>query len=139
MRLFFLRHGQSQANAGGVYAGPDSPLTGLGRDQAEAAGHKLAGLGITAVITSDLRRAAETAHIAAEAAGIDPARVTPDPRLRELGVGDLINTPDRNLSGYLEHQAHPHGDTSAETVTHASTRLQSLVRDLKQNPATSCS
>ena len=133
MTLYFLRHGQSQANAGGVYAGPDSPLTELGREQAKAAGHKIAGLGISAVISSDLRRAAETAHIAAVTAGLNPGAVTTDPRLRELGVGDLMNTPDRNLGGYLEHQAHPHGDAGVEPVTHASSRLQSLIKDLKKH------
>jgi len=129
-KVYFLRHGQSVANAGGVYAGPDSPLTDLGRDQARAAGRKIAGLGIKTVLTSDLRRAAETAHLVAEMAGLEPGRVITDLRLRELGVGELANTADHGLPGYLEHQAHPHGDKTVEPVSHAADRLGSLVKDL---------
>ena len=65
MNTLFLRHGQSEANAGGWYAGHiDSPLTALGRSAAEALREQLVELAPVRVYSSDLRRASETARLA---------------------------------------------------------------------------
>lgn len=65
--LVLLRHGESLANADDRFGGwLDFPLTNRGRDQAAAAGNliKAAGLAPTAVHTSLLARAVDTAKIA---------------------------------------------------------------------------
>lgn len=65
--LLLLRHGESTANADDVFGGwLDFPLTNRGRDQAAAAGRLIreAGLRPTAVHTSVLMRAIDTATIA---------------------------------------------------------------------------
>lgn len=60
-----MRHGQSEANAEGWYAGHiDSPLTALGRCAAEALREQLVELAPVRVYSSDLRRASETARLA---------------------------------------------------------------------------
>lgn len=60
-----MRHGQSTANAKGVWQGQlEFPLSSLGREQARRAGVALAGMGIVSgLYTSPLARAAETAEI----------------------------------------------------------------------------
>jgi 2,3-bisphosphoglycerate-dependent phosphoglycerate mutase len=65
--LLLLRHGESTANADDVFGGwLDYPLTNRGRDQAAAAGRMIsqAGLTPTALHTSLLTRAIDTANIA---------------------------------------------------------------------------
>lgn len=66
MGLYFIRHGESQANEQNLFAGRyDSPLTDLGRCQAEQAGKEVTRLGIIfdEIHVSTLSRAQETASV----------------------------------------------------------------------------
>ncbi len=61
--IVFLRHGQSTANAAGVWQGQlDFPLSEFGREQARQAGRALAGSPVAGVYTSPLLRASQTAE-----------------------------------------------------------------------------
>ncbi len=64
MKLIFVRHGQSEANAAGILAGQeiDSPLTERGEEQVRTARERLT-MHIDSIISSPLKRAAETAAI----------------------------------------------------------------------------
>ena len=68
-KMIFVRHGQSEANLGGIFAGQaDVPLTALGRRQAqELKGYILRTYAVDAVCASDLQRAADTVRPVAEA------------------------------------------------------------------------
>ena len=68
LEIFFVRHGQSTANAGGVWQGQlEFPLSELGREQARRAGAALARTGpFSGVYASPLARASDTARIIAE-------------------------------------------------------------------------
>jgi broad specificity phosphatase PhoE/ribonuclease HI len=72
-RLLLLRHGQTELSVQRRYSGRGNPaLTGLGRQQADAAAGYLAQRGgISAVIASPLQRAYDTATAAAKALGLD--------------------------------------------------------------------
>lgn len=60
--IVFVRHGQSTANAEGVWQGQlDFPLSELGREQARRTGRALAGSPVAGVYTSPLLRASQTA------------------------------------------------------------------------------
>lgn len=65
-KLYLIRHGQSAGNAEGRFGGHgDTPLSPLGQKQASATAEYLSGEGISAIYSSDLRRAVETAtHLA---------------------------------------------------------------------------
>jgi broad specificity phosphatase PhoE len=84
-RLLLWRHGQTDWNAAGRVQGQlDSNLTDLGRRQAETAAARLAAYHPDLLISSDLRRAADTA---AALAGLTGLGVEYDPRLRERHYG----------------------------------------------------
>jgi probable phosphoglycerate mutase len=87
-RLILWRHGRTGWNAEGRFQGQlDPPLDDTGRRQAAvAAPYVAAGLlpQDTVVVSSDLERAAETAHALARVLGVD---VRLDERLREHGMG----------------------------------------------------
>src|SRR5215210_3164745 len=62
--MLLIRHGQSTANASGVWQGQlDFPLSEEGRRQAATAGRTLKGTKISGVYASPLARAFETAEI----------------------------------------------------------------------------
>jgi 2,3-bisphosphoglycerate-dependent phosphoglycerate mutase len=87
-----VRHGQSQANAEGLFTGLlDSPLTDKGRQEATAAGRRMreAGLRFDAAFTSTLMRAIETSHLALEALGQADLIATRDAALDERDYGAL--------------------------------------------------
>ena len=71
-RLLLLRHGQTELSRQRRYSGRgDPPLTDLGRRQAADAARYLAGRGgVSAVVSSPLSRARETAAAAADALGL---------------------------------------------------------------------
>lgn len=85
-RLVMLRHGQTEFNAGSRMQGQlDTELTDLGRAQAVAAAEVLAKRQPLLIVSSDLRRAADTAAALGERSGLT---VRMDTRLRETHLGD---------------------------------------------------
>lgn len=86
-RVLLIRHGQSQGNAEQRFGGHSpTPLSELGHRQAEATARALANERVTAVYSSDLLRAVQTAEPLARATGLDITRTT---ALRERNVGLL--------------------------------------------------
>lgn len=87
--LLVLRHGETEWNrAGRLQGGIDSALTPAGVAQGERQRAILDSLGATADwawYASPQGRAWRTAEIAR---GPDGPPITPDPRLREIGIGD---------------------------------------------------
>jgi broad specificity phosphatase PhoE len=106
-RLVLWRHGRTEWNAAGRFQGQlDPPLDAEGRDQAaRVAPHLAAELPAeqTVVVSSDLRRAAETAGSLATTLGV-PLRL--DSRLREHGMGSWEGlTRDEVAERYPEQYA----------------------------------
>ncbi len=62
MRIFLLRHAQSEANAG-LSEAIDCGLTELGRCQSATVAQVLAGIGVSHVLSSPYRRCLETAEV----------------------------------------------------------------------------
>jgi broad specificity phosphatase PhoE len=84
-RIIVWRHGRTAWNlAGRVQGQTDVPLDDVGREQARAAAARLASLGPSRIVTSDLSRARETADELGRLAGVE---VETDVRLRERGFG----------------------------------------------------
>ena len=72
MRLYFIRHGESEANIANVFSNrpPGHALTAAGREQARGAGRAPAPEGLTAIYSSPLLRATQTADILAQSLGL---------------------------------------------------------------------
>jgi broad specificity phosphatase PhoE len=108
--LLVVRHGQSEWNAIGRWQGQaDPPLSELGRRQAYVAAASIGAL--DGIISSDLRRALETAVIIAQQIGVGPVMI--DERLRERDAGEwtgLVKSEiDKGWPGYLENSQRPPG------------------------------
>src|ERR687883_411745 len=87
--MILIRHGQSTANASGVWQGQlDFPLSKWGRLEAAHTGRALKGTSISGVYASPLSRAFETAEIVAREAGFS-GEIVPMPDLMERHGGIL--------------------------------------------------
>lgn len=96
VQIYFIRHGESEANHNGYIAGwLDSPLTEKGRETAEKVAQQLVadGLVFDSIYTSTLSRARETAEIIAKTIGYPLADIRLSEDLRERGFGDLSGRP----------------------------------------------
>ena len=85
--FWLIRHGQTDWNLLGKWQGqsPDAPsLNETGRAQALALRDQMAGVEFSAIYSSDLLRARQTAELIAEPLDLT---VTLDPRLREMDLG----------------------------------------------------
>jgi broad specificity phosphatase PhoE len=84
-RVLLVRHGESMGNAERRFGGhTPTPLSELGRRQAEAAARSLASENVTAIYSSDLLRAVQTAEPLARETGL---RVEQTDAFRERSVG----------------------------------------------------
>ena len=91
MKVYIIRHGQSEANLLDNNAGwAPVELSALGREQAAQAGRHLRGIVFDRVYCSDLRRAQQTAQLA-----LPGCELILSDKLREVGVGILAGKPIR--------------------------------------------
>jgi glucosyl-3-phosphoglycerate phosphatase len=91
-RIVLVRHGQSAWNAEGRLQGQaDPPLSALGRREAVALRVALPGFAPGRVLTSDLRRARETA------AALGHPQAAADAAWREIDVGQWAGRPLADL------------------------------------------
>lgn len=100
LEVFLVRHGRTVFNTvGRVQGWSDSPLMPEGRAAAQALGRGLASRGILfdAVFASTSPRAAETAGLIAEGAGMAPSAVSTLPDLREYCFGGFEGSLSRHL------------------------------------------
>jgi len=128
--LYLVRHGESEANAAGRFAGrTDSPLTRLGRRQAEAVAEALSGVRFDRVVSSDLSRARDTAAAIARRQGVVLETL---PELREIDMGeaagklfeDARRHPDWSPDGFLRW---PGGESLEEALARATAALDRIV------------
>jgi glucosyl-3-phosphoglycerate phosphatase len=133
-RLVMLRHGQTEYNAGSRMQGQlDTDLSELGREQAVAAAEVLAKRQPLVIVSSDLRRAADTALALGDRCG-QPVKL--DERLRETHLGDWQGmthlevddvAPGARLAWRDDARWAPHGGESRVDVAD---RSLPLVREL---------
>jgi broad specificity phosphatase PhoE len=133
LRLLLVRHGQSEWNAAGRMQGQTAhvPLTDLGHAQAAAAARELAALRPGALISSDLRRAVQTAEHCAAATGL-PIRTSP--ALREQAYGVLEGRPSRELWDVVDW-SDPHWSAEGgESLAQLHERVAGFVGELRAGP-----
>jgi probable phosphoglycerate mutase len=143
VKLILVRHGETDYNRDGIVLGrKDLPLTELGLKQAAALEFALAEEGITAVHTSPLIRAQETARRIAAPHDLVPIV---DERLIEMDVGELEGLTGAEMRtqhpDLLAHWGGPNGPNylmpgSDETLTTVQARARAAIDDIvAANPA----
>jgi probable phosphoglycerate mutase len=90
--IIFLRHGQAENNTKKILAGrsPGVDLTQVGIQQAEQSGKMLESLNISAIYSSPIDRALQTAEIVGNHCNLEPVT---DDRLIELDMGKFTKMP----------------------------------------------
>ncbi len=93
MQLYFVRHGESEANLLGVFSNRGTPhsLTKRGREQVESLARKLQNIKFDAFYSSPLLRATQSADILAAHLGLSYITT---PALTEYDVGVLEGRSD---------------------------------------------
>lgn len=138
MRMYFVRHGESEGNRRGIMQGHyDAPLTELGREQAQRAGEWFRGQQVRcgAVLASPLSRATDTARaLSAAAAWPNPVA---EPSLSELDTGvferlSFVEIQERYPAEYAEFLAQswesvPEAESVASLTARALASWQALV------------
>lgn len=95
--LWLVRHGQTDWNFTGRWQGQASDAPGLnemGHKQASVASEKMERVEISAIYSSDLLRAKQTAEAIAVALGL---HVILEPRLREINLGVWEGMPSEDI------------------------------------------
>jgi probable phosphoglycerate mutase len=136
--LLLVRHGQSTYNVEGRLPGqlPGIPLTDEGRRQAHRAASAMAALPLSAIISSPLERAFETAEIIARGWGL-PVRT--DPRLMDTNVerwaGQKIDEVARNDPAWKRYVANPdEPPEGAESFSSVQARAVAVAREALADP-----
>lgn len=147
-RLFLVRHGESEWNRSSRYAGQqDVPLSELGQRQGERVAQRLAGERPTAIYTSPLERAKETAAIIGQVTGCP---VTLEPDLAEINHGlweGLTASEVRETFGsdYVRWRSQPHtmimprGESLAEVEARAQAALHRILAEQPNGRVVVCS
>jgi broad specificity phosphatase PhoE len=158
MRLYLLRHGESEANVGGyINDDPTRPvsLTARGREQAAAAAEKLRDVAFTHAYASRFPRAQQTAALVGRGlaltidARLDERRsgfdgqpveafnglVRPDPVRIKPPLGESFLEQMQRLRGFLDEVAARHPEGVVLAVSHENPILAAAAvagRDVEQ-------
>jgi len=135
--LILARHGRTTANAAGVLAGRSEGigLDAYGKDQAQAAGDRLAGVAIARVVSSPMQRCLETASLLAPGHRLDI-----DDRLTECDYGDwtggkLADLAKEPLWRTVQRQPSAAAFPAGESMTQMSNRAVEAARSLSAEVA----
>ena len=139
MKLFLIRHGESENNYNRRYSGQCNPrLTELGRSQAEAIRPILEKIDFDAVYSSDLTRAVETCNIA-----LPEATPILDNRLREFAIGNLEDQPhyipkgdnDKYFIQFMKNcQAYDYSSYGGENFDDLIKRFNEFLKEIETKP-----
>ncbi len=146
MRLYFVRHGESESNTLGVFCNrpPGHPLTEQGLLQARQLAERLREERITAIYTSPLQRAVQTAATLAEAYGLT-YDVTDALREYDMGMWEGSSDPaawEQNRTLFMQwtifkqwNQRIPGGESFADVRRRLEPFINSLVAEQRDTDA----
>jgi uncharacterized phosphatase len=102
--IYFVRHGESEANAAGIAAGGgmDVTLTDSGRHQASKVGKALKNKGVDLIVSSPMKRALETAQIIAQEIGFDQSKIITNPLFTERHLGEMTGAKRELVRTYYD-------------------------------------
>ena len=130
--IIFLRHGQAENNTKKILAGssPGVNLTETGIEQAEQSGRMLKKLNISAIYSSSIDRAKQTADIVGKHCDLE---VVIDDRLIELDMGKFTKMPYDEIfarHGNVFLKFYEGSEEVSENGVETFTKVQKRVLDL---------
>ena len=129
VEIVFETHSTTTDNERGIATGWfEGELSERGREQAHELGERRRDHDVTAVFTSDLRRAIETAEIAFDGSGVP---VLQDWRLRECDYGTLNGMPTSRLDDERSRridEPYPGGESYRQVVERMRSFLDGQLR-----------
>ncbi len=124
----FIRHGQTDWNRDSLFQGSsDIPLNDVGRQQALDAAATLRDFPWTAIVSSGLQRARETAEIIAGELGIELGPAYPE--LSERDYGSLEGTPTDVAMAQWPDRDYPQAESLASVVARGRAGLARIAAD----------
>ncbi len=134
MKVFFIRHGETTANANRMMAGQsDVLLTEKGKEQARAIASVLAPFTFDRVYSSDLSRAIETQKLA-----LPDRDAIQTPLLREYDVGNLVGKPINSAKTATEEGGRDYSPFGGESTEMICDRVRSFFKILEEDPCQCC-
>lgn len=127
MRILFVRHGKSLANASATIGEPNTPLAEEGLEQARVTGQDLKNQNVTKIICSPFIRAQQTSEIIAGELGIPIADITVIEELHERRMGELEGGPKQYPTEYFYQNDTEHGfEPQAKLIARMQTALSKV-------------
>lgn len=144
MKLYFVRHGQTEFNRDGIIQGGsvDAPLTEKGILGAIKLGKYLRDISFDKVVTSPQKRAIDTANYILSENKVNPKLLTDD-RLREIKFGEYDGKTliEFEKAGFYEvfrnqpdqYDKNPVGESYKEVTKRAKNALDDIVKSSNDN------
>ena len=138
--IYFVRHGQSEANKHGIIQGhAEFPLSDLGKIQAELAANWFAETKLNDIFSSDLQRARYTADAIGRRQNKDGSVVHSEPLVREVGLGPLEGKTRKQMAEQFPDMKSEalltSGIEGTETVEAITVRCEKLTKKLTALPS----
>ena len=134
MKVFLIRHGETEHNKEGAITGQiDASLNEKGVEQAERLAERLEKESFDASYSSDLERTYETTRIVAETQGLKPERFK---EFREMDFGDLEGEPKSTWAEKVDSsdiERHLLRPENGENIEEVGERFVGKLDELRKN------
>ncbi|MDO8492209.1 MAG: histidine phosphatase family protein [bacterium] len=137
--IYFIRHGESEANVGGVRQGGATPLTLNGKKQAEFVAERVSKLPIDLIISSTMMRAKDTAQAIHMKTGkpieyndLFVERKQPSSFMGKAGIDSEIKETLQEINNNFTVPEYRHSDE--ETFVEIKERASKALAHLKERP-----
>ena len=132
MRIYIVRHGETEANKQGYVQGwTDVPLNENGRILAELTGHGIKGIRFDHCFSSPLSRARETAEILLRESG-NSVSVSFDERIKEMNFGSFegMSVREEQVAQFLKDPVVDFKIPGGESIQEVMKRTQEFLKEL---------
>jgi len=130
MKILYVRHGRSTANANGTIGEPGTLLAEEGLEQARVTGQDLKDHNVTNIVCSPYIRAQQTAEIIAGELGIPVHEIVVIDELHERRMGELEGGPKQHPTEFFYQNDTEFGFEPQEDLIARLTIAVAKVRDI---------
>lgn len=131
--FILVRHGESEANATGVIATLDSPLTSKGKAQALKTAREVKKFNIDTIVSSPLLRARQTAETIASELGLPTKNIEIIDELQERINPSLEGKPKTHPTVWYLTNDDPSSEPRKRLLTRTKVALEKIKKISKKN------